>query len=219
MINKREQYFGALGFNPNSAAGKSKLEKALVRAYELRSFEIEHLWKRATYFWGFQIAIFAAFGLIWKDSVSGNTSPWSPVTVALSGLGVLTACANYISAKGSRFWQRNWELHVDMLENEIEGSLYKTVWLDEGKPDFSVSKVNQRLNEWFIAFWGFVTFYVASKFTCLPPLDLFSKIPPSAQFVLIISTVLFGVWSFLGEKSKFDASLPTPDLMNPPIFA
>jgi len=72
-----------------------KLQRALNRAYELRTFEIEHYWKRATYFWGFQVAIFAAFGLLWRELVgSGSGSDWTPVAVLLCGLGILTAFAN-----------------------------------------------------------------------------------------------------------------------------
>lgn len=157
MNELRDTYFNALAL---SADDESKREKALTRAYALRTFEIEHYWKRATYFWGFQIAIFAAFGLLWKDSAA---NPWNPVAIALSGLGVLTAVANSLAAKGSRFWQRNWELHIDMLEDEIEGRLYKTVWMPEGKPSFSVSRVNLALSYCFIGFWIFVTCYTVYR--------------------------------------------------------
>jgi hypothetical protein len=135
MSELRTQYFGTLGFTESET---TKLKAALKRAYELRNFEIEHYWKRATYFWAFQVAIFAAFGLLWKDLATGPVTvagsvpvanPWGPVTVALAGLGILTAVANALSARGSTFWQNNWEKHIDMLENEIEGRLYKTVWL------------------------------------------------------------------------------------------
>jgi DUF2934 family protein len=122
----RTRYLGTLGFYDGSEATAKRLAAALKRAYRIRNFEIEHYWKRATYFWAFQVAIFAAFGLLWKQ-----TAAWSPVTVLLAGLGILTAVANSLSARGSRFWQENWESHIDMLEDEIEGRLYKTVWLDK----------------------------------------------------------------------------------------
>jgi hypothetical protein len=106
----RDKYFNTLGFSEHD---KSKREKALDRAYQLRNFEIKHYWTRATYFWGFQIAIFAAFGLLWKE-ITASDAPsavhlWSPVAIALSGLGILTAVANFLSARGSKFWHENWE--------------------------------------------------------------------------------------------------------------
>ncbi|MBV9153552.1 MAG: hypothetical protein JO204_17445 [Alphaproteobacteria bacterium] len=128
------------------------MEAALARAYQLRSFEIEHYWKRGTYFWGFQIAIFAAFGLIWKAE-SNLGGEWTALTIPLASLGILTALANSLSARGSRFWQENWEKHIDMLESAIEGRLYKTVWLDHGRRSYSVSRVNRFLSDYFVVFW------------------------------------------------------------------
>ena len=60
------EYFRTLGFTSDNT---SKRETALNRAYKLRTFEIERDWKRADYFWGFQIVIFAAFGLLGKEIV------------------------------------------------------------------------------------------------------------------------------------------------------
>lgn len=156
----QDRYLSTLGLKGDDEPSKKKRKKALARAYELRTFEIEHYWKRATYFWGFQIAIFAAFGLLWRESNPEVSKPWSPVAVALALLGVVTATANFLSARGSRFWQNNWELHIDMLEDEIEGRLYKTVWVPDGKPSFSVSRVNQCLGICFILFWAFVVVFV-----------------------------------------------------------
>ena len=101
----RGYYFSLLKLDPSSRADEKKREAALKRAHELRSFEIEHYWKRATYFWAFQVAIFAAFGLIKPND---TFSEWGPVPLLLSGLGVLTAVANMLSARGSKFWQANW---------------------------------------------------------------------------------------------------------------
>lgn len=61
MTELRARYFQTLRLGKNGTPTKCELKGALDRAYELRTFEIEHYWKRGTYFWGFQIAIFAAF--------------------------------------------------------------------------------------------------------------------------------------------------------------
>jgi hypothetical protein len=156
MSALRDRCFNTLGFAPGDL---SKRERALNRAYQLRTFEIEHYWKRSTYFWDFQIAIFAAFGLLWK---ADQPNQWGLITVALSGLGVMTAVANSLSASGSKFWHRNWERHIDMLEDDVEGRLYKIIWLPEGKTNFSVSNVNLRLSYLMIAFWILVD--ASSKF-------------------------------------------------------
>jgi hypothetical protein len=83
----RAQYLGTL-----ECYDDSKLEKALRRAYAQRTFEIEHYWKRATFFWGFQAAIFVAFGFVWKEPGGPKQSGF--LVLALSSLGILTAIAN-----------------------------------------------------------------------------------------------------------------------------
>jgi hypothetical protein len=202
----RSRYFETLKAND-----LSKRKRALNRAYQLRTFEIEHYWKRATYFWGFQIAIFAAFGLLWKTDYDSKSS--SLITVALSGLGVLTAAANSLSARGSKFWQQNWERHIDMLEDDIEGRLHKTIWLPEGKISFSVSGTNQTLSYLIIVFWVVVTVYVAYKYVGSPPLDFDYLHNISAWWRLIIITVVvaFGVGWLLRQTSRLPGTLPKPD--------
>jgi hypothetical protein len=175
-----------------------KLKDALSRAYALRSFEIEHYWKRATFFWGFQAAIFAAFGFVWKDS--GGPTQSGPLVLGLSSLGILTAIANYLSARGSKFWQKNWEKHIDMLEDEVEGRLHKTIWLPEGLREYSVSGVNLMLGRFFIVFWIIVAGYSASRFLDWHLSAIISSLPSflravTAQWMYVIA---FFVLTILG---------------------
>lgn len=166
MGNIRKKYFATMGFD-GSECSKGRIKPALDRAYQLRTFEIEHYWKRATYFWGYQVAIFAAFGLLFKESVSSATSNQNQIyliTLALSVLGFLTALAGLLSALGSKFWQENWEHHIEMLEDSIEGRLYKTIWLPQGKRPFSVSRINVYLCCAFIMFWGFIILFVLCNY-------------------------------------------------------
>ena len=53
--------------------------------------------------------------------------------------------------KGSKFWQKNWETHVSLLEKSEIGSLYDVYlnpkesghrWIPTREFDFSVTKVN-----------------------------------------------------------------------------
>ena len=118
-----------------------------------RQFEIELYWKRANYFWLLQAAVFAAVGLTWKNTASG-VPPVIPVL--LSALGVLTAWAGYLSSLGSKFWQVNWEHHIDMLEDEFEGRLHKTAYVGPRGIQWSVSGLNERLSLCFSLFWLFI---------------------------------------------------------------
>jgi len=112
---------------------------ALDRAHDLRKFEIENYWKRATYFWSFQVIAFVVLGFILKD---GNLPASIQILQIPAAIGATSGFVGYLSAKGSKFWQENWESHVDMLEQEIEGRLTQSIWSD-GKRSHSVSRLNQ----------------------------------------------------------------------------
>lgn len=210
MSNRRDQYFRALNL-PDRSGDSAKA--ALKRAYELRDFEIEHYWKRATYFWAFQVAIFAAFGLLWKEE-TGTKPGTNPVIVVLAGLGILMALANALSARGSRFWQNNWEKHIDILEDEIEGRLYKIVWLSDGKVAFSVSRVNQYLSDYFVVFWGLVGFYVACIFVGSTRAEFFygHHFWSLIYVVIIVGMILLGAVLLLAQTTNTRrATLPQAD--------
>ena len=140
VSNFHARYFEALGLNQESEIDRHKIADALKRAHELRRFEIENYWKRATYFWAFQAVAFAALGFLRKD---GSTAAIEQIALP-AGLGVLTALAGWLTARGSKFWQENWEAHVDMLEGAVEGRLTQVI-LFRGKPKFSVSRTNELL--------------------------------------------------------------------------
>jgi uncharacterized protein involved in tellurium resistance len=210
----RGRYLKALDRKRNDALEddaleKERTERALKRAYELRTFEIELYWKRATYFWGFQIAIFAAFGLIWKGN---SASVWGPITLALAGLGILTALANCLSARGSKFWQENWEKHIDMLEDDHEGSLYKTVWLDEGRRGYSVSKINRQLSWYFVVFWALVVFYVVVTLLRWSELSWAGSVCFTYIYVsIILIMILLGGILLFAQTSRLAGTLLNDD--------
>jgi hypothetical protein len=100
----------------------TKLLKAFEKAHEIRIFEIELYWKRATYFWAFIAATFAGYFAIYS---SVNT-PQNDILFLLNCLGIVFSFSFYLVNRVSKYWQLNWEKHVDMLEDEISGPLYKT---------------------------------------------------------------------------------------------
>src|ERR1700690_1948476 len=135
MKGFRERYFEALGTRE-----KADLGAARTLAHTIRQFEIELYWKRATYFWAFQLIAFAALGLLFKD---GQITRLELLLIPAS-IGVTTAFAGLLTARGSKFWQENWEAHVDLLEDEAEARLTQVV-LCSKSPQYSVSRVNESL--------------------------------------------------------------------------
>lgn len=136
-----------------SEVPKTKAEKALELALEIRKFEIELYWKRATYFWTFlAVALAGYLAVLGAKELPPEDKP--DALLVLSCLGVIFSLAWYFVNRGSKFWQENWEKHVDLLEDEINGPLYKVIvskdkmrWWKPADPwPFSVSKINQILS-------------------------------------------------------------------------
>lgn len=124
---------------------KRKRKAALERAWRTRDFEIELYWKRATYFWTILGGLFIAYGF----SAKPGDTPQSDLRLIIACLGAVLSLAWYLVNRGSAAWQQNWEAHVDALEDDVTGPLYKTVRrlpdADSRKPfgplDISPSKI------------------------------------------------------------------------------
>lgn len=126
---------------------------ALVEAQEVRKFEIDLYWKRTAFFWAFITVIYTAlFSVLCKYiDCHAKYSFFIPAISVLSGLGFFFSVAWHLVNKGSKFWQKNWESHVSLLERNEIGPLYD-VYLNPKTTgsrlyptkefDFSVTKVN-----------------------------------------------------------------------------
>jgi len=105
----------------NYFSPEKKREKALEYALDIRKFEIELYWQRATYFWTFIGAIFAGYFAV----QASETALRQDLAVVLSCLGFVFSIAWLCVNRGSKQWQENWENHVDSLEDNVIGPLYK----------------------------------------------------------------------------------------------
>ena len=134
-------------------------EEALKRAHETRKFEIDLFWKRTTYFWAFVAASFGAY-FVFFDKASDLK--YLLVKIVIIFIGITFSYAWYAVSKGSKFWQENWELHVDNLEDEYTGPLYKIIKNPNTKRGFleakalSVSKINMLLSINIILIWNVI---------------------------------------------------------------
>ena len=163
-----------------------KKEKALEHALDIRKFEIELYWKRATYFWTFIGATFAGYVAV----QASNAASKQDLSVILSCLGFVFSIAWLCVNRGSKQWQENWENHVDSLEDDVTGPLYKVVltrretkswktlikerkkedWKEKGvhiitgPSPLSVSKINQIISLYISALWICLLFYSLPEF-------------------------------------------------------
>lgn len=74
----------------------SKRGKALEHALEIRKFEIELYWKRATYFWAFIGATPVGYGALLASSVAQKAD----LSVVLACLGCVFAFVWFLVNKG-----------------------------------------------------------------------------------------------------------------------
>jgi hypothetical protein len=155
----------------------SKQAKAWEHALDIRKFEIEHYWKRATYFWTFIAASFAAYGAVQNLSEPAKID----LSVLLGCLGFVFSFGWYLSNRGSKRWQVNWEGQVDVLEDDVIGPLYKTIaepsnvptnslkHLATGSGKYSVSKINQIISLFVVFIWALLIWHA------LPPFSICSR--------------------------------------------
>ena len=128
-----------------------KLERAFEKAWDARKFEIDLYWKRASYYWAFIAATFAAYVTLSNSPQYKSTdqSAHSEVFVVVC-VGLVLSCAFWFINIGSKSWQRHWEIHIDLLEDPLIGGLYKTSTTEKS---FSVTKINDIISVLFVSSW------------------------------------------------------------------
>ncbi len=153
-----EEYKECFGLDP---VDKEKAKNALDHALDIRKFEIELYWKRASYFWALIAVAFAGYFAILS---SEHLKDKEYLAYIVSCIGLLFTWSWFLVNRGSKFWQENWENHVDMLEDINTGPLYKTVLRRPEEEDniekyitgtlaISVSKTNQWVSLFTLCIW------------------------------------------------------------------
>lgn len=192
-----------------SSSNNSRQAEALKQALDIRKFEIDLYWKRTTYFWTIIAAIFAGFFVLQKASPSQVNADFSSVYI-VSNLGFVFSLGWYFVNRGSKAWQRNWETHVDLLEDEIMGPLYKTginrytyrfFDITEAYP-FSVSSINHILSLFVAVTWLFLAIRSITSINWGVDTDWIT-------FLVMTCFTLFAIYLFFrkGKTSKTDAEI------------
>ena len=133
---------------------KKKLKEAYKRAHEIRQFERKLYWKRATYFWAFELVALTGLGtLFFKHLEQEGSKQFSGALFLVSLGGTLITLLWLLVLCGSKSWQKNWEKHLDVLEYYFSGNLYKCMFLN-GKNPFSSSAASIAIVVVFLFFWN-----------------------------------------------------------------
>jgi hypothetical protein len=160
-------------------------EKAYKIANENRKFEISNYWKRANYYWLFQASVYAGYFYSITAENDNYLCKNPEIIVGVTCLGFLTALAWYLSNKGSKQWQENWENHVFMLEDSITGPLYKTVSKEN---TWSVSRINKLVSGFSVTVWVLLGLNAMLNFFCYPLAFVVYLL------VLALISVVFAFW-------------------------
>jgi hypothetical protein len=167
-------------------------EKAFKIALDTRKFELELYWKRASYYWVFIATIFAGFFLILSNQK--NIPSVEDILILIACTGFIFSIGWLMANRGSKYWTTNWEKHVDMLENEVIGPLFKTrisksnfkKWKIHKAYPHSVAKINQMLNIFIIFIWAALIFFVLDKYYSLSLIFNFPTIVLNCTVIFLI---------------------------------
>lgn len=169
-------------------ASRAPRFKAFDIAHDNRIFEIEMLWKRSVFYWGFIAASFVGF--VATEKAIGSAS------IIFAAFGFLCSLAWSAGNRGSKYWQEYWESKVVHLQNLVTGDLFidhypqRRDWRRQLAPRrLSVSKLTIGISDYTVVVWlGILLFRLVSS---LAPISPFIK-----TFVLqlfIIGTIIYGI--------------------------
>lgn len=194
-----QHYRAAFGIEPSKPC---ITKKAHELALDIRKFEIQLYWQRTAYFWALIAAAFAGYFVV--QSIE-HFEDRSLIAFVIACIGFIFSLAWLFVNRGSKFWQENWENHVDMLEDDIAGPLYKTIlqrpkeepdWFERhiyGPSGKSVSKINQWVSLFTVVIW------VLLALRAVLPFDF--SAPISWMHVLVLVITLIFVW-LLWKKAE-----------------
>ena len=175
---------------------EKKLEEAFQIALDTRKFEIELYWKRTGYFVLFIGAVFVGYYRVLPISEpSDSEKEW--LLLLLSSLGFLLSLLWYMANRGSKFWQENWETHIEDLSIELgkpifdiikinEHTVYNPKQFNKSYP-FSVSRVNQMVSLIITFSWLLIL---------LKDLGVFLNFENNSSGVWDIAKLLVGILDF-----------------------
>jgi membrane protease YdiL (CAAX protease family) len=183
----------------------NKLHKrAFKKAWEIRNFEINKFWQRSAYFWGFIAIIFGGYiHVVTGESKDIVQKMHLDLYVIL--LGCIFSVAWVLVIRGSKRWQDNWEAHIDRLEENITGPLYKTIYYS-GNKFYSVSKINEILAVVVVVVWVFLLFryFYDNCISLKKTLECFSQNGDFFLFVLlpVVAAVIGCIVLFLPKFAQ-----------------
>ena len=197
------------------APNKDLINKALEIALDTRKFEIELYWKRTAYFVLFISAVFIGYYKIiqTKDSIIGiYQKEW--LLLFLAALDFLLSLLWYMANRGSKFWQENWEAHIEDLSIELGKPIFGIIKNNEHticNPNqfnksypFSVSKVNQMVSLIITFSWLIILLKEMGGDALLENYDFKTCYKTAVGFAIIVLSFFVIIWCKGFAAKKLD---------------
>lgn len=199
-IHNKSEYEKQLG-----ALTADQKEQLLGKVLEIRNFEIEYYWKRASYFWAFIALAFAGYFSTYTIK-KVDCSDLFQARFIISCIGIVFSLAWFLASKGSKYWQENWEKHVALIKNDGLGFILKTTLrpnnysiLNPKSPyKYSVSKINHFLCLFVTIIWIVLLLQEIYPLTCRWYFDW------ANLWIIAIITVLFIILILRCAKTRSD---------------
>lgn len=213
-VDSLESYNALYGSDKQKESLEKK-RKALEMALDTRKFEITLYWERAKYFWAFIALTFGAYFLLFKefDIKEKNLNFYNEALLGISLFGVFVSICWFFVNKGAKYWQENWEKHVDLLEDEFMGPLYKTTADNPSSKyeslnpfksyRYSVGKINLYLSFSVVLIWLIIVFNRLSIIFHWPEKwEYFNEIATVVGFGILIFVCWMNCRSTFSNGSK-----------------
>lgn len=218
--------FGAPGTPEGTYMKDSRLAKAYETVLDVRKFEIDLYWKRSSSFWLLVGGITAGLGLLFGMKSGGGARLLSPRLVEmaccfLSAAGCFVCIAWTFLNKGSKFWQRNWEYQVQVLEDLVVGPLYKTVLAQQDtKKMYSVTRLNECIAICFATLFAMATIFFLIGRDGIFALDQLAQrmgmdLRPLAFFIKLIVLLIAALFSLRAFRKVVNVRQIWPDGKQP----
>ncbi|TNH92474.1 hypothetical protein [Aeromonas sobria] len=194
---------------------------AYYQAADIRKFEIDMYWKRAAYFWALIAVAFAAFFAV-SSAEHLSVQDKKLYLSAISSAGFIFTFAWFSVNKGSKYWQENWENHLDLLEDKITGPLYKTKLerpindsclekLIIGPQPYSVSKINQIVAVFTMLIWLFFMGSIFLKKITISTCNVILFVPIIISALFTLAIIFFGK----SHQSEMNPTFSVRDVKHP----
>lgn len=193
---------------------REKRRLAFEKAHEIRKFEIELYWKRATYFWAFIASSFVAYVAI-ISSENIEQADKDNFAFIITCVGFIFSFSWYLVNRASKHWQTNWELIIDDLENEFTGDLMKRHIKNNNKwyeltlsYRFSVSKINQIVSIFITVIWMMLLFFFGCNIMTKSVFSLSGNWLFPISCLVTVACLCALIWYGVSGKPKEKVSLP-----------